>query len=518
MKRVWFVLMILTMFVSTTKISLASDWPVIGSTFYYWWDKGKDPDPNYFFYKPMEYSYTTGKLVNFGPDYDEWWERGMSGLDASGTNVVFPVLWAEFLDKNVLRSERSIYPYIPKMVETINKNAFDLKVGFFTASEHLVFNSETEWHNFYIINELVPFFETVPKSMIATHNGETINNGGRPILMFWGPSLPPGMSGDRMVQIYRQKVEELVGIDPFIVIEVNDIDLFRNSLDGLWDWNRTIGPATNHEKNGYKITAAGVGNNEALIRPWRCDGEHGINNFKPRNEKNDGSLDPSGAREAAKIVDDFRITPSDTDFLFIQDSNEMAEGSGWLQMQNYPQMDNPLINWCAPDYILHDPVYGTLESVRESYERDDNGKYLDPDYYMSKIRQEIEKKWGKREYDMQVLEQNIPMEISSNGDYHLKIRNRGSKTWIRDKFRLGYRLYEKGKSEVAMDLVKNGRLVTLSKNVASGESVDVNFAFNESDFDGLDEEYVLKIDMVEEGVTWFEWKRDGALRRIISLP
>jgi len=519
--------LILVVGLVTPKLVGAVDWPVIGSTFYFWWDEAQNPDPNYFFYKPMEYSYETGKLVNFGPEYETWWKGGMSDLEAAGINVVFPVLWAQYTNKGIMRGERSIYPYIPKMVKVIEENGFDLKVGFFSASEIITFNSETEWYNFYIDNELIPFFRTVPKSMIATHNGESIINGGRPILMFWSWSIPNAVSGDKLIGIYRQKVQELIGLNPFIVIETNSQNLFNsNSYDGMWDWNRTIGPATNYLKNHYRIAATGVGNNEALIRPWRCPGpdRSGPNNFKPRNLKNDGSLDPVGAREAAKIVDDFRMVPDDTNFLFIQDSNEMAEGSGWIRMQNYPKMDHPLIDWCAPNWSMSDKDYkpgDRLGNVHDEYRLLDNqnkDKLLAPDYYISKIRQEIENKWGKKEYDFQVLEQNIPMNITSNGSYNLKIKNKGSKTWKKDVFKLGYRLYEKGSSEVAMDLLKNERLFVLSGDVVTGDKIDINFTFDVSKLNGLSGEYVLKIDMIEEGVTWFEWKRNGALRRTISLP
>ena len=359
---------------------------------------------------------------------------------------------------------------------------------------------------------------------------------------FYDKALPPNYKIEDSIKVYKDKLKNyfntknylLKNIEPFVVVESTAFN-YENFThhDGLWDWNRAIGPATTHSYKGYTITSTGAGSNESLIRPWRCHGtaqipcnnvttpgcnpDDNIKNYRYRNEYQSEVKSKVRGPENAKLSEDLYNTPNSSNFVFIQDSNEIYEGSGLLSAINYPTNQNPIINWCAPNYKL-----GPVENsgVYNDYVATDNKQYLNPKYYLNTIRDYINSKWGLAKYNATYSFNNYENNIYPEKNYTITVRNDGIGNWPKGITKFGYRIYEQSSEGVSSDYVAEGRLYTFENILYSKNEITFNFKIPITALASKlsnTKSYKIKLDMVEEGIAWYEWTGDKAIEKTMQL-
>lgn len=509
---------------------------LFGTTFYYWHTNGIDYRKALFLPQgiaPLDYKPTNIKM----------WEKSVDDLEYANIDYIFPVTFGEYNNFSVFHDQTSIYNYLPNLVKVIKANGSNLRVGafFHILTDTTKFTSAEQWENYWINRMTIPFFETIPQELWATHNGKLVTEGGRPVIMLWDfydKALPPNFTVEQALQIYKSKLTEYFNtknylpknIEPFVVVESTAFIYGQfTSHDGFWDWNRAIGPATTYSYKNYTISAVGAGSNESLIRPWRCHGtnpipcdnsvtpgcnpDDNIKNYRYRNEYENKQRGP----ENAKISEDLANTPNNTNFVFIQDFNEMYEGSGFFSAINYPTNQNPVINWCAPKYKLS-PV--EISGVYEDYLSTDNKLYLNPKYYINTIRDYVNYKWNLAVKNATYSFNNYDPNIYPEKNYTITIRNDGIGDWPKNITKFGYRIYEQSSAGVSSDYVAEGRLYTFTNIFYSKNEITFTFKIPITGLTGKlsnTKSYKLKLDMVEEGVTWFEWTGDKAIQKNIQL-
>lgn len=115
-----------------------------------------------------------------------------------------------------------------------------------------------------------------------------------------------------------------------------------------------------------------------------------------------------------------------------------------------------------------------------------------------RVVSEAQRRWYHATY-------TAPLQLSAQAGatitVPLTLRNSGSQTWLATAsgpFRVGYHLTRPDGSPVSF----NGRRTPLPRDVPPGSSVDVAALLTAPPTEG---EYIVAWDMVQEGVTWFQW-------------
>jgi Bacterial Ig-like domain len=348
--------------------------PVVATTYYMWFpspntDVGGLNSPETWIYDPP---------TNIGGSQDELnWKTNMQDLANSHFNGVFLVSY----QRNGTFSDSLRHTKVG--TDTILKNRIPMKVGWFGTYDQPDWQTATidkAFNDFYTLN-IKPFYAQTPKGLWMTHNNFAVEKGGRPILNLWAIRRIAEY-GVPLITKLKQQFKTDFGVDPFILAENEVYKSFPNQqlLDGVYGWNSPYGGRRDHQHAGYSTTSLGLGNNEQLIRPWRCNGsnpdEPGLKNYKSRLEDGDA---------AGYFKYQVRGAPASANLVFIQDSNELNEGAGFVRALNYPAVDNPVISYCADGYVMGEPI----TTVRARYNARDNKKYLPQDHYLNVIRGEI---------------------------------------------------------------------------------------------------------------------------------
>ena len=109
------------------------------------------------------------------------WEKSFNDLEYGNIDYVFPVTFGVYNNFSVYHDETSIYNYLPNLVKVIRSNGSNLKVGafFHILTDNNRFTSIEQWENYWINRVAIPFFETIPHEMWATHNGKLVTEGGK---------------------------------------------------------------------------------------------------------------------------------------------------------------------------------------------------------------------------------------------------------------------------------------------------------------------------------------------------
>jgi hypothetical protein len=248
----------------------------------------------------------------------------------------------------------------------------------------------------YVYEQMLePYFSQTPSDLWLTHNGQRPAYGGRPNVFFWGSAKNLAAYESALAQVKDRFLQDF-GVEPFFTLETglyNEV-ADKSLADAVMGWNAVIGGMFFNNVNGTAVSSVGVGANDHLIRPWTCHGHDpshpGHNPGWPITTvrfRNGSSPDPAsspspGNTEASFVQHYFSTVPLDVDWVFIQDANELNEGTTFLRAKNFPRIGNPAFAHCAPQYSLGEPT----SEVWAGYHAADNGEYLDEDFYIEVLR------------------------------------------------------------------------------------------------------------------------------------
>ena len=441
--------------------------PLITTTFYLWFPSPHNDVPNL----NSSLAWIYDPPVMDGSNDESYWQRNLSDVVDAGVDGAFLLTYTnpgvELFDPaiNKYKDEYS-HKYVQLAVDTAKKFSIPIKFGAFVD----YYKNEANLEKMFTWNythDILPFFRIIPQERWLTHNGLPVNQGGRPVIMFW--TIDPHIAnqvGSSHVQQIKDHFATDFGVVPFIVMVSDTFGLLSDTsvIDGVFSWGSPIGGRRDNAWKDYIISSLAIGNNEQLIRPWRC--HPGINptdtayNESPRIlltaaeilprvtefpgidvnrdrqlqrwpdadwaawKANPASIpgeveayrDSYGEEpdEAGFFRANFRAIPGTPSMIFIQDFNELNEGTTWGRAINFPTHDNPIITTCATGYTMG----GSLDTVRQVYRNENLGKtdpskYVADDFYLKAVRGEIEKKFGATSCLTALVPINVKTECSN---------------------------------------------------------------------------------------------------------
>ena len=241
-------------------------------------------------------------------------------------------------------------------------------------------------------NQIKYFFDNLERRWWATHNGKATDDGGKPMIIFYGTGFTKENSDVNILANHYKRMKEQFkqdfGVEPFFITAGGDYASsaeFEDINDAIVPWMAAIGGSHVKSKStGYVTGAIGPGQNaELLDENWRklnhlypWSGASGnVYAYSPRNKpvcidpikadmiqylKPSASLDLNNPEHRDRSCDDFPEGAIDThlkdsfnlvtkhygqgapiDLLMVETWNELIEGTGIMRAKNWPRTDSP---------------------------------------------------------------------------------------------------------------------------------------------------------------------------------
>jgi len=450
----------------------------IGAFLFYWYDAPyNNADPSLMIYHP--YGLIGNPWIGYNNGYysmlnQYWWEAEFADMRKAGVDIAALISWGDHV---------SVANY---MVPALERSGCGIKIAMFddTTSECCEWNvdqgrsyhphekmpldNQDNWVYFYD-RKIKPFFLAVPQKYWATHNGESLENGGRPIIITYTAAWFTGVSSsgtalwqwikDRFAADFKDANGN--GIVPWVIHENSWFQQGgAGSADGRYAWGAATCWGISYELAGYRVTSIGPGYDDRLIRSPgsyadRYDGRRLIRSFNGQQA----------------FV---------SNLIMLETWNELWEGTSVQRCRDYTRSA---------------------------------GGYLPDTYYMDISRELIESSVGLRESDATFLRTwEIPGVFKRGSVISVNIRNDGFLPWTAGDYSLGGRLLDSSTGAVIPGTEKI--LKTLEQTVPSGGEVVVGFNLP-SDWPNT-ATYLLQLDMIR-GSTWFASLGDQPVTKPINL-
>ncbi len=493
----------------------------VGTFFFFWHDcqRNESPTLDYpFTYGPKEgcsqkqFIYHPQGMNRGRPQYSArnrlWYIDEIQQMKLAGVDYIFPVYWGDHPIFSFFNTEN-----LKELVAAIDWIGSDLKIGLFddTTSQVSQWNYDngrdyapypamniadtTLWTYFYE-DKVQPYFQTIPRRLWATHNGEPVEKGGRPIVITWiaesndlnpdGPSFFSyhGAAASLWDHIKKRFVEDF-GVEPFLILETTWYER-AGDLGPVGDAQYAWGAAAFHsiwyDRNGYVVSSVGPGYDDHLVRaatPRR----------RPRNLVHDEKGVESSGNSTAFFRNEYLMNVPipqwphhgvrpDSNLVLIETWNELFEGTAIEKMLDWPDLVN-------------------------------RSETLAPETYIQTLRELKRTIPGYRDYDHTI----VSTRSNGEGSWTLTIRNDGDVTWSPSVVRLGYQIRRSDST-----LLAEGTLAELPHDVAFGESVALTFAQPPqwTDAASFPESGVLV--QMKVGDKWFSELGDSYLIRAVHDP
>ncbi len=459
-----------------------------GTHFFYWYDcPNTDCDMSKTPYDPPGTSskYNGTYYTSLSTDWYEW---QLADLETAGIDYIFPVSWGERYHPNHFKQS-----VLSRLKDAINNTGSDIKVGLYddTQSEACEWNadngrgyvnstsnsslqmplssSSAGWY--FYDQKIKPFFQIFPQSMWATHNGETVANGGRPLILTYTIYYYKDQSyADTLWQTVKNAFENDFGVEPFLVpcwSWFNADSGMYNVADGECIYG-AAGPAgiQTYTVNGYTVSNLGPGRDDSYI---------GGQTYKARWADGDGNDDEE---EDQWLRDNFNEIPGDADLVVLESWNELWEGSALSRCVDYP--------------------------VKEG------GSYLSSTYYMDKLFDLIDDYEGTTpDYDASYVSDDFPSQVTAGQTYTLSVTytNTGANSWDTTNTRLGTSDSRDRSSDFyySSDWINDHRPTAVDSATSPDSNGTFTFVVQAPTQTGhYDEDFEL----VQEGTTWFTGSGD----------
>ncbi|MDP3991609.1 MAG: DUF5010 domain-containing protein [Candidatus Colwellbacteria bacterium] len=328
-----------------------------GAFFFYWHDCPQNNcDTSRMINKP---SY----LGSYSSLQKTWYKQEFKDMVAAGIDFVIPVSWGSghpsftwFRDSTVL----------PIMVQAIQEDNIPIKIAYFDDTNSVV----AEWNNdngrgytsadgipqnrqsspftmplsdsnnwkYFYDKKMRPFFNTIPQNLWATHNGMSVDRGGRPLIFeYSGLYFKDPEYSDEMWSAIRGsfkahfKNTSQQAIDPFIVLNYDWLvpgwnshaNILATQVDGEYIWGGSnYSDVRQRTLNGYTTADVSPGSNCET----NCVG------IKPRNFNIiTGQIEDEGTHLRSM----FQKWASGSNLILVESWNELWEGTGIQKSTTY---------------------------------------------------------------------------------------------------------------------------------------------------------------------------------------
>jgi uncharacterized protein DUF5010 len=395
----------------------------------------------------------------------DWYADELQKMKRAGIDYVFPVYWGDHPIITFFNTAD-----LGLLVQAVDRIGSDLKLGLFddTSSEVAKWNfdngrdyttkpamnlaDKTLWPYFYE-GKIQPYFRAIPRRLWATHNGQPLERGGRPIIITWvakadeqnpkGPSFfEYHAAAASLWHNIKQRFQTDFGVEPFIVFETSwyneakDLDVVG---DAQYSWGAAAFHSIWHVRKGYVISSVGPGYDDHLVRPdtarvRRRNVTHGEDGVETSGDsvaflRNEYLLDhsiPNWPNHGVR---------KDSDLVLIETWNELYEGTAVEPALDFPDLQHP-------------------------------GQLLPPDTYIETLRELKKDRPGYRDYDHTL----VASRSNPDGTWTLTVRNDGALAWKKGQAQLGWRIHAQDGKRLA-----EGTVAEVPQDVPFGGTVDLTF-------------------------------------------
>jgi len=351
--KLFFILVLTCLYMLTPSFSESEDQfdnTKFGTYFFYWHDCPYNNCET-----PLMIYHPTGSYLRYSSMDKSWYFFEILDMMRAGIDYVFPVCWGDHPTMPYFRIS-----VLSNLAEAIRDTGSSIKVGLFddTTSECAEWNyyngrgyasspsmpldDANNWQYFYE-RKIRPFFQTLPTSLWATHNGRSVEEGGRPIIIVYvGMWFTGHQSSDEMWEAIKNDFSRDftdangAAIIPFIILE-NTWFLYNQDLtsaaDGRFRWGAALYGVNSYEIRNYRVSAVGPGYDDRLVHdPGRHQPRHRDIHQYP------GPPDYFLATEFAKIPMDYDFDPAEETrhLILIETWNELFEGTTVERCYDYP--------------------------------------------------------------------------------------------------------------------------------------------------------------------------------------
>ena len=409
-----------------------------------------------------------------------WWEGVFSDMKRAGLDFV------EIQHCPGHGSRLYIPDNTDQILAALERSGCDLKLAMFGGNSAVaIWNNENGrgWNvdppldlsrpdivTYFYDKDIKSFFAAIPKKYWATHNGLSLEQGGRPIVITYATSgyssFDLGTYGNNIWISVKQRFAADFkdangnGIVPFLVLEsswfVNGAGAYA---DGRYGWAAAVYGPNTYGVGGYYTTQIGPGYDDRLIR-------------------NPGGYTPR--QDGGQMVRWFNSRPAgrnifDSNLILVETWNELAEGSGIERSLDYPA---------------------------------DAGGYLPETHYIDTFRNLAASSVGFRDYDATFLRTwQIPEIIFRGEPVSVPVRNDGFLPWDPGSSALGGRLLNAATGSVISGTERS--LADMPQSLLQGQECLISFTVPADWPTGY---YVLQLDM-KHGPTWFASDGDSPVTK-----
>lgn len=460
----------------------------VGTHLFYWYDAPYNNAP----YSAMAYhpyGLAGDSYPGYGGGYysscnEYWWEGVFQDMKRAGIDIAAPVCWGDHPWPWFQISVMAQY-----MVPALERSGCGIKIAMFddttsttsqwnlengrgySTTPKMPLSDQTTWIYFYD-KKIKPFFEGIPKEHWATHNGLSMDEGGRPLIIAYSAGYFADVSThgsavwqwvkDRFAADFKDSSEK--GLFPWLVLSTSwPID--PSVVGGAYGWGAALNGPTTRDTNGYTVTEIGPGFDERLI-------------------KTDGRL--KERLDGAQLIRWFNSDPRATyqpiyksNLIMMETWNEFWEATGIDRCKDYPA---------------------------------DAGGYLSDTHYMDIWRNLIASSVGLRELDATFLRiWNIPDKLVRGQSVDVLFRNDGFLPWDPGEYRLAAHLIDPVTQEVVPGSARI--LAEMPQPVLSGDECTISFTVPT---DWPDGDFILRLDMMR-GPVWFAEQGDSPVKRQVHI-
>jgi hypothetical protein len=460
-----------------------------GAFFFYWYDApNHNADPNQMPYHP--YGLINDAWAGYNHGYysilnSDWWEQELSDLRLAGVDTAALICWGNHPENQTTAFKTQNLP--TTLVPALDRAGSGVKIILFddTTSQCCEWNvdhgrpyypdprmplSDHANRTYFYERKIRPFFQAIPQRHWATHNGQPLTAGGRPMIITYSAAwfLDVATEGgplwqwikDRFAADFRDSNNN--PIVPWLVHENSwFVGTSGTPADGRYAWGAATGYGNSFNRGSFNTTNIGPGYDDRRIRT-------------------PGSNAPRF--DGGRLIDSFAQQDGyDADLLMIETWNELWEGTPLQRCKDYPRSGG-----------------GTLPET----------------HYIDLLRQMLAGSAGLRPYDATFVRTwRIPPQAKVSSLLSVPVRNDGAMPWLPGEVTLGGRLLSASTGAVIAGTERTALAGVWSPAPSGAEYTFVFSLPNTWPFNGT---YQLQLDLYRQGA-WFASLGDSPVTKSIIL-
>lgn len=423
----------------------------------------------------------------YGTQNSDWWEAELEDMKYAGVDIASLVCWADhpawpwmqrgqlatYLAPALARSGVGVkIALFDDNTSEVSRWNYDNGRGYVTTTPMPLSNTYN-WSYFYD-NKIKPFFQDIPQEFWATHNGLPVSQGGRPIIFTWcqtGWYNDVSTNGTAMWNGIKDCFQRDFGVRPYVVHENWWVNNGAGaSADATYTWGACVGNPSINTTNNYYVASIGPGFDNVQLPS---------NTITPRVSGTNLKHWFSNTYNSRKVWN--------SNLIIAETWNELWEGSGIGRFVDYDTSDDRVIR----------------------------GSALPETWYMDCWRDSVNTSVGRPNYDATYLRTwEIPTTLYRGSSYvTTSIRNDGLLPWDSydptNPISLGIWLEDPVTHQTIAGT--GSERFRFGSVILSGQAAPLTWGIPSYWPTGT---YDLRLDMVAEYLTWFNWTADKSCPKI----